>query len=437
MDKIYNIDYIKHISEGELKLLLDDIDLLYNGNESNNIDIDECPSCGKKNDIRQDFSRGFTVCENCGQVLDNVIDNNPEWKNYDDDNSTRCSMPTNKLLPQSSLGTTISGGVFKSRIKVLHNWNAIPYKERSLHIVFKEIQEKCMEAKIIKCIEDDAKIMYKIINESRHINGRNKGKYIIMRGANRKSLIAACIFFACKKKDMTRSPKEIADLFKLKQTEMSRGCKIFMKLIKRKVEIDVKMSMPEHFALRFCNVLQIQKKYIDYTLEIAKNIYKLNIATDHTPLSIATGSILLMAEHYGLVSISKKVLADKFNISEVTISKTCKKIWEYKDVILNSELTDRIIKDYAEKMSNSPIPQHILERMKKFGVLHTEQAAKIPSISIKIEKDICTLDDADIMDPIEFNKQIDTEYAIIKSKINICELKYKKLCFIFYEKNIE
>jgi len=442
MDKIYNIDYIKQISEGELKVLLDDIELLYDKNDTDDVDTDECPSCGEKNDIRQDFSKGITVCENCGQVLDNVIDSNPEWKNYDEDNNTRCSMPTNKLLPQSSLGTTISGGTYKNRIKILHNWNAIPYKERSLHTVFKEIQDKCSRAKIMKCIEDDAKIMYKIINDSRHISGKNKGKYIIIRGANRKSLIAACIFFACKKKDMTRSPKEISDLFGLKQTELSRGCKSFMRLIKRKVEVEVKMSMPEHFVMRFCNELQIQKKYIDITLDIARNIYKLNIATDHTPLSIAIGSILLMAENYGLVSITKKILADKFDISEVTISKTCKKIWEYKDIILNNEIVVKIVKDHINKMVNLTIPQHIIERMKKFGIKPPSKnhIAENKSVVLPIGKNIA---DGNISDNIDLdisvnisniNKQYDREYADIRSNMYTTELKYKNICFAFFDK---
>ena len=72
---------------------------------------------------------------------------------------------SNDLLPQSSLGTTIGGGKFKSRIKTLHNWSAMPYRERSLHQVFKKFQEKCAFTGILKCIEDDAKIMYKTISE--------------------------------------------------------------------------------------------------------------------------------------------------------------------------------------------------------------------------------------------------------------------------------
>ena len=66
-------------------------------------------------------------------------------------------MPINPMLPQSSLGTTITR---RCKIQTLHRWSAMPYKERSKYIVLKEIENKCKQANIIKCIEDDAKIIF-------------------------------------------------------------------------------------------------------------------------------------------------------------------------------------------------------------------------------------------------------------------------------------
>ena len=54
--------------------------------------------------------------------------------------------------------------------------------------------------------------MYKNISDCKHAIGKNKDKAIIIRGKNRISVIAACIIFACRKKDKTRSPKEIAEI---------------------------------------------------------------------------------------------------------------------------------------------------------------------------------------------------------------------------------
>lgn len=46
--------------------------------------------------------------------------------------------------------------------------------------------------------------------------------------------MASCLFYAFRKSGMTRSPKEIAEMFKLKYTEFTKGCKHLLKLIKMK-----------------------------------------------------------------------------------------------------------------------------------------------------------------------------------------------------------
>jgi transcription initiation factor TFIIB len=366
-----------------LRDMFDNIDFDDLDNESNEetkvnnkhtqSNISKCTNCDSKDNIIEDFSLGIVVCKNCGQVLDNIIDSNPEWRSFEDDNkgdsANRCGFGVSKLLPQSSLGTTIGGGRFKSRIKTLHSWSAMPYRERSLHQVFKQFQEKCANTGILKCIEDDAKIMYKAISECKHNDGKNKDKYIIIRGKNRISLIAACIFFACKRKGMTRSPKEIADIFDINYTDITRGCKNFQKFIKKgNIDINTGFSLPEDFVSRFCKELHIKDKYVDEAINIAKNIRQMNIASVHTPFSIATSSILLMAEFHNIDNINKRRLANKFGVSEVTISKTYKKIEEYKEILKSQQKVDEFIKKQLIKDINHKVPQELLTRFQKFNI---------------------------------------------------------------------
>jgi transcription initiation factor TFIIIB Brf1 subunit/transcription initiation factor TFIIB len=332
-----------------------------------------CSNCNSNENIIEDFSLGIVVCKNCGQVLDSIIDANPEWRSFEDDNkgdsANRCGFGVSKLLPQSSLGTTIGGGKFKSRIKTLHSWSAMPYRERSLHQVFKQFQEKCANTGILKCIEDDAKIMYKAISECKHNEGKNKDKYIIIRGKNRISLIAACVFFACKRKGMTRSPKEIADIFDINYTDITRGCKNFQKFIKKgSIDINTGFSLPEDFVSRFCKDLHIKDKYIEESINIAKNIRRMNIASVHTPFSIATSSILLMAEFNNIENINKRRLANKFGVSEVTISKTFKKIEEYKDILKSYEKVEAFVKQMVINNINQQIPKELYYRFEKFNI---------------------------------------------------------------------
>ena len=71
--------------------------------------------------------------------------------------------------------------------------------------------------------------MYKKVSETK-----------ISRGENRKGIIASCIFIACKKFDKcARSNKEIAEIFKIEPTNMTKGFKKFneiMLILKKKIK---------------------------------------------------------------------------------------------------------------------------------------------------------------------------------------------------------
>ena len=396
---------INYMNEEELYGLLDEIVNETNIDEIKNIEESSaqyCSNCKTADKIVEDTERGFIVCSGCGSVLHDILDKNPEWRSYGDEgkgDSGRCSFQTNFFLPQSSLGTSI-GSIGRSRIKTLQEWGGMPYRERSLHQVLKLIQSKCKEANILKCIEDDAKILYKNISECKHIKGKNVGKYIIIRGKNTKSLIAACVFFACKRKGNTMSPKEIATLFELKYTDITRGCKTFLKLIKlRKMTYDFNASTPEHFVQRFCKALNINKHYIDIVNRIAKNIQKLNIASVHTPLSIATGSILLMIDIHQL-PITKKTIAAEFNVSEVTITKAFRKLEKYKSILVNDELTNKLVKMIDDENKKIQLPSHLRKRYNIIKSIDNNDQSTNQSFNEYIDDDLSSLDDLklDIMD---------------------------------------
>lgn len=327
-------------------------------------------SCGN-NDLIEDHSNGNLVCKKCGSVLDQILDYNPEWKQYEDtnDNNARCSGAINPLLPTSSLGTTISGG-FNNNMKRIQNWNAMIYKERSLNNEFKKIHIICQKYNILKCIEDDTKIMYKKASECKHVQGKNNGKTIITRGKNRISISAACLYNACLKKGLTYTPKEISDFYGIKQCEINRGIKNLRKLIDNNTATKNNLSMPSQFIKRYCNNLQMKTCYSDEAVNVALNVEKLNIASDNNPFSLAATCILLVAEKNKLKSITRKKLAVEFAISDVTINKTYKKIEVYKNIIFDKKKTDKLSLEISNMENNDDeIPPEVLEKMKQYGIV--------------------------------------------------------------------
>ena len=356
-----------------------DLDQIFNGDFSSNQQIKKedknlCPRCGSDNLV---ISQGNLVCASskCGTVIDNVPDVRPEWNRYGDDDSEdigRCNRAVNDLLPRSSLGAIMTG-YGNSRLMTLHKWDSMPYRERSLNNVFKKIKDMCFRGSIVKCIEDDACIMFKKISECKHVSGKNKGKYIITRGKNRESIIAACLYFSCRKNRQTRSTKEIADLAHIKTTEMNKGCKNCLKLLKiKKFVVNTGTSRAEHFVIRYCNELKIKQEYAQHALKIAKNIERINIASEHTPYSIAAVSILIMAEKNHITSMTKKKLSVKFDVSDVTLTKTYKKIERVLKFIDDDNAIDQIIKKINLDSKKNVMSEETKARMKLFEITTDE-----------------------------------------------------------------
>merc|ERR1711871_1533997 len=353
----------RDLTEDEMWQLFDNIDLegTSSTNEDSNKDSeltqsDEqdylCINC-KSDSLVNDPSKGYHVCQSCGVINNQYLDKNPEYNNYEDskEGSNGCGAPTSFFFPKASLGTKINTNNY-SRIKKLHGWGQMPYRERSLLAVLENIQGKCKKYKITQTIIDNAKIMYKKINDCKHKKGKNKGKNIIIRCINRKSLIAACVFFGCKLQGRPRSPKEIADIFDLELKQVNKGCRKFLDLMNVDILMyKIRCSQSTDFIERYCKKLNINSDYIDSAKRISNNIHKLDIASTHQPPSVAAGSILLMANLFDL-EISKKSISDIFGISDVTIAKTYRKIYPYHKIISSDEITEKIYKKLSKGKPN-------------------------------------------------------------------------------------
>ena len=290
-------------------------------NEDDNSDVEEDNCCIDRENFEE--INGITYCKKCGKVISNIL-TTPEWRNYNEKgkSNVRCGMPINILLPQSSVGSTISNNNYSktmNQIRRYQSYTAMPYKERSLYKVFNYITDICKKNNINNKIINDAHSLYSIITKTK-----------ISRGKNRDGIIAACVFMSCKECGVPRSSKEIAKIFNIPSTVMTKGCKKFYEIMnlnnKNKDRINVKISInPSDFLERFCDQLELNENDIKKITYICNFIFSNNIISENTPPSIAAGSIFYYIKINNL-DINKKELSNICNISEVTINKCYKKI---------------------------------------------------------------------------------------------------------------
>lgn len=297
-----------------------DFEALYDSINKTNNDTKQEKCCDNLNNYN--FKDGVITCSQCNSLISNIIDS-PEWRYYGSNDSknsdpTRCGMPQNPLLPESSIGTSVKGKL-NNKVALYQRWNSMPYKEWSKYKVFNDITLKCEKNNLSKKVIDTSKSLYSIISE-----------YKISRGNNRKGIIAACVFNACKECNAPRSIKELAKIFEITPKVLTKGCKNYTEIIrKNKINIDRNQKTDSinlnDFIERFSNKLNLSKNDVKEIIFIANLCHKYLLVYDNTPPSMATGCIYLYIKLKNL-PINKKLISENCLISEVTINKCYKKI---------------------------------------------------------------------------------------------------------------
>ena len=282
----------------------------------------------------------FLICSNdkCGIIYKDCLDNTAEWRYYGaNDNKmsdpTRCGMPINPLLKESSYACRILLNYRSSyqmkRIKRYTDWQSMPYKEKARYEEFQRIITMSRNAGIPKIIIDEALKQHKKISELK-----------TFRGCNRDGIIAASIYIASRIFNYPRTAKEIAEIFHLDNSSSTKGCKNAVHIL-NSVEIEsvgsdktyFHQTKPMAFIERFCSRLNMNNELTKLCQFIALKIEKDQLIPENTPQSVAAGIIYFVSRNCNL-NISKKNVNIASKTSEVTINKCYKKLELLKDKLL-------------------------------------------------------------------------------------------------------
>ena len=319
------------------------IECLYTTNKNK----DTCEYC---NIILMINEEGFLCCPNksCGIIYKNVIDQSAEWRYYGADDShnsdpTRCGMPINPLLKESSFGCKVMPGYNNTyemqKIRRYTEWQSMPYKEKSLYDEFQRITIISQNSGLPKIIIDDAVRYHKKISETK-----------TFRGINRDGIIAASIYIACRVNDYFRTAKEIATIFNLDNTSATKGCKNALSILNEldnDLDNNNKMILNETtpliFIERYCSKLSINNELTKLCKFIAIRIEEKNLIPENTPHSIAAG-ILYFISNICKLNINKKAVSNVSKISEVTINKCYKKLENIQSDIIPNKILEKYSK---------------------------------------------------------------------------------------------
>ena len=298
-------------------------------------DYNSCEVCDSHLALTEE---GYMSCSNsvCSIIYKDIIETTAEWKYNNNDNTpdqTRCGMPINPLLEESSYGCKIACSGKSSyemrKIKRYSEWQSMPYKEKSQYDEFQRIINMAQNGHISKIIIDDAIRYHKTISDN-----------TTFRGLNRDGIIAASIYISCRINKTPRSAKEIAKIFHLDNTSATKGCKNAITIINtieknlsQSEKSDFGSTNSESFIERYCSKVNIPADLIKLALFISKVINSGNMIPENTPPAIAAGIIYFIAVEYNL-SVTKTIIHQVSEISEVTINKCYKKMIHMKDKLM-------------------------------------------------------------------------------------------------------
>ena len=128
-------------------------------------------------------------------------------------------------------------------------------------------------------------------------------------------------------------------MFETSIKTITKGCRKFMELMKKNDIVNtISTTSSNDFIERYCYKLKLNKEQIKIISDMAINISRLPIASNHQPSSIIAGLVLIYSYDNNL-DIQKKTISDIFDISIVTIDKIFKKIKPFINIIKSEENT--------------------------------------------------------------------------------------------------
>jgi transcription initiation factor TFIIB len=302
--------------------------------------IKKCPECNSVNLIYDD-QKGEVVCNDCGLVVEEkMVDTGQELSGKFDkaDKKGRGGAPLSMQKFDKGLTTNVGeisdiyrleSGQTRKFLR-LKKWQerVSTSLERNLRLAMAELRRVASFLNLPNVVRDEASRVYNFVLQ--------RG---LVRGRSMESVIAACIYAACRSYSIPRTLDEIATASDVERKEIGRTYRFIM----RKMGVKVKPSSPKDYISRFASILHLSPKTQNHALKILKKADISELTSGRGPAGIAAAALYVSA----LLNDEKKTqreVADVAGITEVTIRN------RYKELIDKLGIEDKLkIKEAEEK----------------------------------------------------------------------------------------
>ena len=203
--------------------------------------------------------------------------------------------------------------------------------ERNLRLAMAELRRVAAYLNLPNVVGDEAARIYNYVLQRGCVRGRSM-----------ESVIAACLYAACRSYNIPRTLDEIAHASDIERKEIGRTYRFII----RRMTIKVAPSSPNDYISRFSSILHLSPKTQNHALRILKRADEEELTSGRGPAGIAAAALYVAA----LLNDEKKTqreVADVAGITEVTIRN------RYKELIERLGLEDKMKTTEFEKKSKA------------------------------------------------------------------------------------
>jgi len=302
--------------------------------------IKKCPECGSVN-LTYDGQRGEIICNECGLVIEEkMVDTGQELHGQFEKSEKKGRGGAPLSMQKFDRGLTTNIGEISDIYKLesgqtrkflrLKKWQerVSTSIERNLRLAMAELRRVASFLNLPNVVKDEASRIYNFVLQ--------RG---IVRGRSMESVIAACIYAACRSYSIPRTLDEIANASDIERKEIGRTYRFIM----RKMGVKVKPSSPKDYISRFASILHLSPKTQNQALKILRKAEVSELTSGRGPAGISAAALYVSA----LLNDEKRTqreVADVAGITEVTIRN------RYKELIDRLGIEDKLkIKEAEEK----------------------------------------------------------------------------------------
>jgi len=276
------------------------------------ININLCKEC---QNVKVISKEGLPTCSHCGLVDTLFLDEKPEWTSGITEDGkindpARCGNPNaNPELFSESWGkgtiisTQKSSSYGMKRLAKINFHQSMNHKDRSLYHAYKDIDEACIS--LPENVLKDAKMMYKKFNDKK-----------LTRGAVRLGIKGNCVLYACRMYKVSRSTKEIADMFSIHSKDISRTSQLFKETILGKTTKNY-TTLPNDVMQRLLNSFNVSREERLKCNRMSIDLENCSQLMSKTPNSVASAVIYIVLKN----KINKNEICEKCSVSIPTINK--------------------------------------------------------------------------------------------------------------------